>query len=87
MTFTQLTSPQRYQIKSLMKVEQSTTKIAEILGVARSTIYRELKQNTGKRGYRPHQAHEKAIERRLTKQKARITKRHGKQQKPIYEWI
>lgn len=75
MTYTQLTSPQRYQIKSLMQVEQSPTKIAEIIGVARSTIYRELNRNRGKRGYRPHQAHEKAMERRRTKQKSRITEK------------
>lgn len=75
MTYTQLTSPQRYQIKSLMQVAQSPTKIAAMLGVARSTICRELKRNTGKRGYRPRQAHEKAIERRRAKQKTRITKK------------
>ncbi len=50
MTYTHLTLPQRYQIKSLIQVEQSPTKIAEILGVAQSTIYREPKRNTGKQG-------------------------------------
>lgn len=79
MTYTQLTSPQRYQIKSLMQAKQSTRKIAEIIGVARSTIYRELQRNTGKRGYRPHQAHEKALARRRTKQNPHITKKTWEQ--------
>jgi len=79
MTYTQLTSPQRYQIKSLIQAEQSARKIAEIIGVTRSTIYRELQRNTGKRGYRPHQAHEKAMARRRTKQKAQIMKKTWEQ--------
>lgn len=79
MTYTQLTSPQRYQIKSLMQAKQSARKIAEIIGVARSTIYRELQRNTGKRGYRPHQAHEKAMARRQTKQNSHITKKTWEQ--------
>jgi IS30 family transposase len=40
--------------------------------VHRSTISRELRRNTGERGYRPKQAHEKAIGRRA-KAKPRIT--------------
>jgi len=40
------------------------TDIARIVGVHKSTISRELKRNTGKRGYRPKQAHRKALERR-----------------------
>jgi len=37
-----------------------------------ATISRELRRNTGERGYRPKQAHEKAIGRRA-KVKPRIT--------------
>jgi len=73
MAHTQLTSEQRYQIKALMQANQSPTQIAEIVGAARSTIYRELKRNTGMRGYRPKQAHEKALARRQGKSKERIT--------------
>ena len=72
MAHTQLTSEQRYQIKALLQVNQRSTKIAEIIGVDRSTIYRELKRNTGLRGYRPKQAHEKALARRQGKSKERI---------------
>ena len=74
MAHTQLTSEQRYQIKALKQANQTTTKIAEIVGVDRSTIYREIKRNTGLRGYRPKQAHEKALDRRQRKSKQRITK-------------
>ena len=57
MAHTQLTSEQRYQIKALMQAKLTPTEIAKILGVDRSTIYRERKRNIGKRGYRPKQAH------------------------------
>jgi len=72
MAHIQLTSEQRYQIKALLQANQRPTKIAEIIGVDRSTIYRELKRNTGLRGYRPKQAHEKALARRQGKSKERI---------------
>lgn len=45
-----LTSAQRYQIESLLQVGQSQIIIANLLGVHRSTISRELKRNTAKRG-------------------------------------
>jgi IS30 family transposase len=64
-TYSQLTQEERYQIYE-MKVEgKKPSEIAAALGRDRSTIYREYNRNTGKRGYRPHQAHEKAMERRL----------------------
>jgi len=44
--------------------------IALRLGVDRSTIYRELERNRGQRGYRPIQAHRKAIQRRHHAHKA-----------------
>ena len=72
MAHIQLTSEQRYQIKALLQANQRLTKIAEIIGIDRSTIYRELKRNTGLRGYRPRQAHEKALARRQGKSKERI---------------
>ncbi len=73
MAHTQFTSEQRYQIRALMQTNQPPTIIAQIVGVDRSTIYRELKRNTGQRGYRPKQAHEKALARRQGKSKERIT--------------
>jgi transposase, IS30 family len=38
--------------------------IAAILGVNKSTLYRELARNTGQRGYRFQQAQEMALERK-----------------------
>ena len=64
MKYTQLTQEQRYQIHALLKMEHSRTEIADTLGVHRSTISRELRRNRGKRGYRPKQAHQFALQRR-----------------------
>jgi IS30 family transposase len=41
--------------------------MAQQLGVDKSTISRELGRNRGQRGYRPKQAHEKALDRRTQK--------------------
>lgn len=71
-TYTQLTKEQRYQISALKGMEHSRNAIAQVVEVHRSTISRELGRNTGERGYRPKQAHEKAIGRRA-KAKPRIT--------------
>jgi len=71
-TYNQLTSEQRYQISALKRIGHSQTEIAKELEVHKSTISRELSRNTGERGYRARQAHEKARERRA---KATPTKR------------
>ena len=44
--------------------------IAVALGVAPSTINRELARNSGLRGYRPKQAQQKSLQRRLNARKA-----------------
>ena len=62
--YTQLTQEQRYQISAMKKIGHRQKEIAEELGVNKSTISRELRRNTGERGYRPKQAHEKALNRR-----------------------
>lgn len=62
--YNQLTEGQRYQISALLKAVTSQKDIALLLGVSPSTISRELERNTGKRGYRPKQAHIKAEKRR-----------------------
>ena len=72
-TYKQLTYEQRYQIKALLDTGTSQERIAEVLSVSPSTISRELNRNKGKRGYRPKQAHEKAIARRTGKPKVRIS--------------
>lgn len=64
-TYKQLTSEQRYQISALKKIGCGPTEIAKELDVDKSTISRELSRNTGERGYRPKQANEKSLARRV----------------------
>ena len=73
MIYTQLTQGQRYQIKVLLDIGCKRTKIAQQLGVDKSTISRELRRNRGRRGYRPKQAQEKALERRNKKVQPNIS--------------
>ncbi len=56
MNYTQLINSQRYQIESYLKANYSLTKIANELGVHKSTISRELKRNGKKRSYNAHYA-------------------------------
>ena len=60
-----LTSCEREFLYRLRKARKPMTEIVKLMGRARSTIYREIKRNTGGRGYRPKQAQRKAEERRL----------------------
>ena len=62
-TYTQLTREQRYQLSALLKMGDSQTEIAEVIGMHKSTISREIRRNRGQRGYRPKQAHYMAKER------------------------
>ena len=59
-----LTCEQRCQIYALLQSGHSQAHIARAIGVDPSTISRELVRNTGARGYRFKQAHEKASRRR-----------------------
>jgi transposase, IS30 family len=68
--YKQLTEMQRYQIEALKKAEMLQKDIAMIIGVSASALSRELSRNTGKRGYRPHQANLKAVNRRRDAVKA-----------------
>ncbi len=72
-SYTQLTHEQRYQIQALMKAEHKQIEIAEIIGVDKSTVSREIQRNSGKRGYRPKQAHALCLERRNIKAVSRIS--------------
>ena len=76
--YAQLTREQRYQIEALLKTGHNQTMIAKVLSAHKSTISRELKRNHGLRGYRPKQAHEKAMQRRHEKSKTRI---------PLTTWV
>ena len=69
--YAQLTQEERYQIKGLLKAGYNLSEIARVAGRHRSTISREIGRNSGKRGYRPAQAHGFASERR----EAAVTKR------------
>lgn len=60
-----LTYDQRCQIYTLKERGDTFSAIAKAVGVHRSSISRELKRNTGQRGYRYKQAHGKALQRRL----------------------
>lgn len=64
MRYTQLTQGQRYQISALLKMGHNQTEISKVIGKHKSTISRELERNCGLRGYRPKQAHHKALCRR-----------------------
>jgi IS30 family transposase len=60
-----LTFPERELLYRSMKEGKSKAEIACLMGGDRSTIYRELRRNTGGRGYRPKQAQRLATTRRL----------------------
>ncbi|MCS3903934.1 IS30 family transposase [Methylohalomonas lacus] len=70
--YTQLTEHQRYQIQALMKAEHTQTAIADIIGVHKATVSREVRRNRGLRGYRPKQAQQLADNRREHSQQPRI---------------
>lgn len=73
MSYTQLTQAQRYQIYALREANHTQTEIAAIIGCHKSTISRELRRNSGKKGYRPKQAHDLALSRRWLSHPARIS--------------
>lgn len=70
--YTQLTREQRYQIYILKKTGHKQKDIADVIGVHKSTVSRELRRNCGGRGYRPKQAHGKAQNRRIGKVPSRL---------------
>ena len=63
---THLTPGERSQIEVLLRRGDSKRAIGRLLGRPPSTIRREIKRNSGQRGYRPKQAQAKAEERRAT---------------------
>ena len=54
--YTQLSQNKRYEIYVTLKSESLIATLILELGRSRSTIYREIKRNTGQRGYRVQQA-------------------------------
>ena len=74
MAYRQLTPEKRYGLKAYMQAGFSIPEIAKELMVHKTTLYREVRRNTGRRGYRPKQANMKALERRYCSQKtSRLT--------------
>lgn len=72
--YNQLTLEQRYKIEALIKVEKSFREIADIVGVHKSTIGRELKRNVPQRGigakiYAAYRAEQKTRQRHQAKAK------------------
>ncbi|WP_445355685.1 IS30 family transposase [Microbulbifer sp. EKSA008] len=70
MSYYQLSENERYQIYSLKKAGHSQRAIAKLLERHPATISRELRRNTGLRGYRPGQAHKLSELRRRQAYKA-----------------
>lgn len=72
--YTQLTEEQRYQIYEGITLGLTQAEIADDLAVNKSTISRELKRNSGLRGYRPRQAQMLSDSRKLSHSSQRINK-------------
>jgi IS30 family transposase len=62
-SYHRLTEGERNQVYALKKAGLTQCAIADQICVNKSTISRELKRNTGLRGYRPKQAHRLACAR------------------------
>ena len=69
-TYTQLTENDRIEIYAMVQAGKSQRHIAATLGVAPSTICRELARHGGPRGYHPKRAHLRACYFRRTARKA-----------------
>jgi transposase, IS30 family len=68
--YSQLTDEDRIEIYAMKQAGKKQNIIAAVLGVDPGTVSRELKRNTGLRGYRPKQAQQKALQRKLNARKA-----------------
>ena len=69
-TYKQLTYEQRCQISVLKKTGNTQQEIADAVGTSQSAISRELKRNTGQRGYRHKQAQNLCENRRMDAEKS-----------------
>jgi len=88
--YKQLSQEQRYVIGRLLKVGKGKAEIATAIGVDRSTIYRELKRNTAKRGrgakiYKPEKAQQKTDLRHKIKPKRFLFT--ADMRKQIVKWL
>jgi IS30 family transposase len=69
MPYKQLTLDQRYEIRAFLQAGFTKIKIAGIIGVHKTTVYRELKRNIGLMHYRPLHAQMRAESRRSNARK------------------
>jgi len=74
-------------IHALHKLHCSQQYIADEIGCHKSTISRELKRNSGQRGYRPKQAHRLACERRQEAREGRLAKMSGELETRVVELL
>ena len=63
MSYHHITSEQRYTIDVLLRQKKSRKEISQTIGVSESTLSREIKRNSGQRGYHYKQAQVKAADR------------------------
>ena len=63
MKYHHLTSEQRYAIDALLRQKKSRKEIAKTICVSESTLSREIRRNSGQRGYHCKQAQVKAADR------------------------
>ena len=54
-------------IARLIKQKATQSQIAALLGFSQGTISKEIARNSGRRGYRPRQAHSRALHRKVHK--------------------
>ena len=63
MKYNHLTSEQRYTIDVLLRQKKSRKEISQTIGVSESALSREIRRNSGQRGYHWQQAQVKAADR------------------------
>lgn len=63
MSYTRVTEAERSQIYALRQAGKGNNEIAEVIRRDQGTVSREVRRNTGERGYRWQQAHRQAAER------------------------
>lgn len=84
--YTQLTDAQRYQIEAYLKAGMTKKFITDQLQIDRTTLYRELKRNSSKRGvYRATKAQSFCDERK--ERYGRNRKFNKSQEKKIIHWL
>lgn len=87
MSYQQLTEGKRYQISALLAQGSSAIVIAELLGIHRSTVYRELKRNSLQASYDPGTAHQQAVQRRVSACKYRVSEQVVRYVELALSWL